>query len=113
LTCGVVALVGVAGLWPILDGPARSGILAAAAIALPLQIAAFALLSWGQRQQSRFLAAWLGGTLARLLAVCGATVWVVISGRPAAPTLLSLVAFLFAMLLLESFFLPRSGTALA
>ena len=95
--------------WPLLDGPGRIGIVAAALLALPIQVAAFAGLVWGWSGR-RFFAAWALGMLARLIAVAVALALVLVSELAPAPTLLSLASFLFAMLVLEPFFLRRDAT---
>jgi hypothetical protein len=105
--CTALVSLGVLACWPLLDGSGRMGVLAAAALALPLQIAAFAALAWGWSVRNRFLAVWVGGTLARMGVVGAAAVMVSVTELPPAPTLLSLAAFLFAMLLIESVFLAR------
>jgi hypothetical protein len=103
--CTALAIVGVLLCWPLLDGSGRKGALAAAALALPVQVCAFAGLTWGWSARSRFLAAWALGMLARAVAVGVALLLVVRTGLPPAPTLLALASFLFAMLLLEPLFL--------
>ncbi len=88
------------------------GLATAGSVAWAVQIAVFGLLVHGWERQERFLAAWVGGMLARLAAVA-AVAWVVVRrGVPdPAATLLGLAGFLFAMLLLEPVFLrPGSHT---
>ena len=107
-----VALVAVvAGLAAVLMDPSGLfGVLAAAAVALPIQVGAFALLAAAPAGTNRFLAAWVGGTLVRL-AVVGLGGWALIrAGLPRAPTLLGLAGFFFAMLLLEPAFLGLGRT---
>jgi hypothetical protein len=92
----------VLGLWPFLSSPARGGVLAAAAIALPVQLIAFTWLMRYRGQLIGFLAAWIGGTLVRT-SVIAVTAFVVIrSGTEGAvPLLLALTGFFFGLLLLE------------
>ena len=92
----------VLGLWPFLSSPARGGVLAAAAIALPVQLIAFTWLMRYRGQLNGFLAAWIGGTLVRA-SVIAVTAFVVIrSGTEGAvPLLLALTGFFFGLLLLE------------
>jgi hypothetical protein len=93
-----------------LDGSGRVGVLTAAVVALPLQIGAFAALRWGWSKRENFFATWIGGILARLMAVSAVAVAVALSDLSPAPTLLSLAGFFFAMLLLEPLFLkPRTS----
>ena len=112
-SCATLALVGVAASWPLLDGSGRAGVLSAAALALPLQVAAFWALSASWDNKQRFFAAWAGGMLLRMGVVAGAAGLVVALGLPPLATLLGLAAFFFGMLLLEPFFLssPTRGAA--
>lgn len=107
ISCLALALAGLAVCWPLLDGDGRAGTMTAAAVALPIQVGAFAILRRGWRRRGPFLAAWAGGMLARLAAVSGAAVLVSRSELPPAPTLLALAAFFLGMLLLEPLFLQR------
>ena len=65
---GAIAAI-VLGLWPLLDSDGRTGVLTAAAVALPVQVVAFALLQRTRHDLNGFLAAWIGGTLVRLVVV--------------------------------------------
>jgi hypothetical protein len=105
--CALVTLA----LWPFLDPEARRGIVIAAAIALPVQIGAFALLIRYRDNMNGFLAIWAGGTLVRM-AVVGITAVIVIrSGAAGAvPMLLGLAGFFFGLLLLEPIYF-RSAAA--
>jgi hypothetical protein len=110
VSCALLILLGVVASWPWLDESGRTGVLIAAAVALPLQIALFAALRWGWSKKENFMAAWIGGILTRLLAVATVAVAVSLSTLSPAPTLLSLAGFFFAMLLLEPLFLkPRTS----
>lgn len=85
------------------------GVLVAAAVAYPVMVGSFALMVRFRGGGNRFLAAWIGGVLVRLL-VLGSTVGAVVAIealRPAA-TLLSLAGFFFALLLLEPVFFRRA-----
>jgi len=106
-----IAMV-VAGSWPLLDPAARRGVLLAAAVALPVQVVAFAALHRFRLELNAFLAAWIGGTFLRM-AVIGAVAFAVIrSGmQGAVAMLLALVGFFLGLLLLEPvFFRAGSGT---
>lgn len=98
---GAVAAV-VLGLWPFLDTASRTGLLIAAAVALPVQAVAFALLNRYRGRLNGFLAAWVGGTLVRML-VLGVVAFAVTRSGPdgVMATLLGLVGFFFGLLLLE------------
>jgi hypothetical protein len=104
----VAVVLGVAAL--LMDPSGLFGVLAAAAVALPVQVGAFALLAAAPAGTNRFLAAWVGGTLVRL-AVVGIGGWALLrGGLPRAPTLLGLAGFFFGMLLLEPAFLGLGRT---
>ena len=105
--CTALAIVGVLICWPLLDGSGRMGTIVAAALALPVQVAAFAALRWGWSQRNHFLAAWAAGMMARVLLVAVCLVLVLLSELPPAPTLLGLASFLFGMLLIEPFFINK------
>mgnify|MGYP006969362362 CR=1 FL=1 len=101
LGAGAVSAV-VLALWPFLDAPARSGVLVAAAVALPVQIVAFAAIQRFRGELNGFLAAWIGGTLVRMLVVGAAAIALVRSGFDGGvPMLLALAGFFFGLLLLE------------
>jgi hypothetical protein len=98
LLLGVITLM----LWPFLGGPARSGVLIAALIALPVQLVAFAVLARHRGRGEGFMAAWAGGMALRAAAVVVTALVAVRTGTPSAVALLlALAGFLFALLLLE------------
>lgn len=98
---GVVATI-VLGLWPFLDTAGRSGVLIAAAVAVPVQVLAFAALIRFRDRMNGFLAAWLGGTVLRMSVIAVVAVVVIRSGMEGAvPMLLALAGFFFGLLLLE------------
>jgi hypothetical protein len=98
---GAVALI-VLGLWPFLDTAGRNGVLIAAAVAIPVQVFAFGALIRFRGRLNGFLAAWLGGTVLRMLVIAAVAVVVVRSGMEGAvPLLLALAGFFFGLLLLE------------
>lgn len=101
----LVAVV-VAVLWMVLDPRGRFGVLMAAAVALPVQVAAFAFLVRGRaRGTTAFLGAWVAGTLVRMGIVLGAALLLLrVTALAPAPTLLSLAGFFFGLLLLEPLF---------
>ena len=111
-----VAVVGLGTLilWPFLDPAGRHGVLVAAAIALPVQLVAFAILLRFRGRVRGFMAAWAGGMAVRALAVAGVAFVVIRSGGEAAvPTLLALAGFFFALLLLEPFYFRPEPTETA
>lgn len=102
-----LALLGalVVLLWPWLDPGGRRGLVLAAAVAWPVQVAAFALLVRRRDDVESFLVAWVGGTVARMAIVVGAAfVLVRLDGVSLTPTLLGLAGFFFGLLLLEPVF---------
>jgi hypothetical protein len=98
-------------LWPFLDPDARRGVVVAAAIALPVQIGAFALLVRYRGNMNGFLAVWAGGTLVRMAVVGIAAVIAIRSGAAGAvPMLLGLAGFFFGLLLLEPIYFRPGAT---
>jgi hypothetical protein len=89
-------------LFALLDPVARTGILIAAAISLPVQILAFGLLARAQGDVTRFFLWWGAGIALRVVVV--AVVGVASTGlQPENRTalVLSLVGYFFVLLLLE------------
>ncbi len=98
---GGVALIS-AGLWPFLNEASRNGVVVAGAIAIPVQVIAFAALNRYCDRENGFLAAWVGGTLVRMVVVGVVAFAVTRSGTDGAmATLLALAGFFFGLLLLE------------
>jgi hypothetical protein len=101
-------------LWPFVDQAARRGVLAAGLVAIPVQIAAFRIVMRVHGRTEGFIGAMLGGMVLRAIAVLGVAVGLVLSESPLlAPMLLSLFGFLFALLMLETWFFasaPASST---
>ena len=99
-----VALIGLLtlGIVPFLEPAGRVGVLLAAAVAVPIQVVAFSVLVRYRGQGKGFMAAWAGGMALRALTLLVAAVLVIRSGtESAAPLLLALAGFFFALLLLE------------
>lgn len=111
VTALVILSVVVIGLWPWLDARGRLGILAAALVAYPVQVTAFALLVRQRDRGSRFLAVWAGGTVVRFgVILASAFIVVGIERIATAPMLLALAGFFFGLLLLEPAFMrPKPG----
>lgn len=96
-----IALI-VLGLWPFLDDAGRNGVLVAAAVAIPVQVGAFAVLHRYRGRLNGFLAAWVGGTMVRMVVLAITTAVVIRSEmQGAVPMLLALAGFFFGLLLLE------------
>ena len=97
LGLGVVAVFGAAE---------PSAVWVAAVIAWVVQLAAFIALLVGRRTGTGFMLSWAGGTLLRFAVVAVAAVWVTRVGSPdPASMLVSLVGFVFVLVLLEPLFL--------
>ena len=111
VTALVILSVVVIGLWPWLDARGRLGILAAALVAYPVQVTAFALLVRQRDRGTRFLAVWAGGTVVRFgVILASAFIVVGIERIATAPMLLALAGFFFGLLLLEPVFMrPEPG----
>lgn len=112
-SAGVVALALLVA-WPLLDPSGRRGVLLAAAVALPVQILSYAALQRFRGEMNRFLAAWIGGTLFRMVVIAIAAVVVIRTDvAMATPMLLALASFLFGLLLLEPIYFRReqAGTS--
>ena len=92
----------------LLPGDSERAVWFAGGIAYAIQLLAFAALLVGRGRATLFLVGWLGGMLIRFAGL-GLVAWWVMStaALPAAAALISLAAFLFALLLLEPIFLRR------
>ena len=103
-----VALIGLLTLAivPVLEPAGRLGVVVAAAVAVPIQVVAFAFLLRYRGEMKGFVAAWAGGMALRALTLLVVAVLVIRSGTEGAvPTLLALAGFFFALLLLEPIYL--------
>lgn len=101
-----VVLTGLAVLVAALVGSADAvAVRLAAGIAWPVQAGAFVVLVEGRKRVS-FVAGWAGGMALRFAAVGAAAIWVTRADGPEpASLLLSLVGFVFVLVLLEPLFL--------
>jgi hypothetical protein len=80
----------------------------AAALAYVLQLVAFAVLVAVRQKNELFLIGWLAGLVLRFAAVGLVALWLARDPVfPREPALLSLVAFVFLLLLMEPLFLRR------
>lgn len=105
------ALVGLCatGISLLLPSDSAPAVWLAAAIAYAVQLLAFGALMATRRTHRGFLVGWGGGMALRLAAVAATAFWVLRAGSvPAAPALLSLVGFVFVLVLLEPLFLRLS-----
>jgi len=105
-----LVVAGTLVAWPFLGPAGRLGVVLAALVALPIQVVSYALLVRHRDRVNGFLAAWVGGTLVRMLAI-GAVAALVIWSRHDAglPMLFALATFFFALLLLEPVYFRRGG----
>jgi hypothetical protein len=94
--------------WGFAPPDAARAVWVGTGVAFVAQLVAFALLVHCRGRANLFIAGWLGGMLLRFGALGAVAVWVTRSGALAPPaTLLSLVGFLFLLLLLEPLFLRK------
>ncbi len=92
----------ILALWYFLDTPGRHGVLFAAAVALPVQVGAFAVLVGCRAHVRRFLAAWAGGTVVRMGVLLAVAILALRRHMEGAIAMsLSLAGFFFLLLLLE------------
>lgn len=99
LVTAMVAYALVLWVWPSVPG----AVVLAAGVAYVIQVVTFAILSTARG--GRVIGAWASGTLLRLVTVLLTAFFVARSGIfPTAPVLLSLVGFLFLLMLLEPVF---------
>jgi hypothetical protein len=109
----VALLAGLAGVVGWLVGSGRSdGVWVAAAVALAVQVPAFGALVSARRRGRDFLVSWAAGMALRFAAIAGAAYWVTRrTSLDGAATLLSLVGFVFLLVLLEPAFLRLADEA--
>lgn len=114
---GATSLAIIAGLvlvfWPFLGSGGRRGILVAAAVAVPVEMGALALLRALEGRPNGFLMAMAGGFLGRLVVVGGMGLAATVSDDRAwaASGTLGLVGFLFVLMLLEPVFVRDRPSA--
>jgi hypothetical protein len=106
LTAAVVVVVAALAI-SLLGGPSiNRAVWLAAAFAYGLQAIAFAMLLLVRDRTELFMAGWLGGMMLRFAAVGGLAFYASrFTTLPLAALLLSLVGFVFLLLLLEPVFL--------
>jgi hypothetical protein len=103
-----VTVVGAALLTLLVPGGAVGAVWFAAGLAYALQLVAFAALIVVRGRNELFLVGWLGGLVLRFAALGLVAFWLARTPVfPRAAALLSLVAFVFVLLLLEPLFLKR------
>jgi hypothetical protein len=110
----VVVSLPTGAFWLWTDPGVATGVTVAAGVAYGVMVASFAVMIRFRGRGDRFLAAWAGGVLTRLLTLGVATYAVMrVEGLAPAPTLLALAGFFFMLLLLEPVYLrerePRIG----
>lgn len=109
-TAALILFIGVLAVWTFVDAEGRTALVAAAAVAFPVQLAAFAALRFAGDDAHRFMVVWGVGILGRMVLVAAVGL-----GREAIPgvdptvLLMSLCGFLFALLMLEPVFMSRAN----
>ena len=107
-TALAVTLAGALLATLVVAAPARGAVWFAALVAYLLQLIAFAALIAVRNRHELFLLGWLSGLVLRFGALGVVAYWLSRTrAYPLAPALLSLVAFVFVLLLLEPLFLRR------
>ncbi len=100
---------GVAALFPFLEDEGRMGVLIAAGVAYPVQVAAFGFLLRARGEPSRFFAWWGAGVVVRIgVVIMVGLVALRVESLGAEALLLSLAGFFFALLLIEPAFLKAA-----
>ena len=103
-TSAAIVVGGALATWPFLTDGARRAVLGAGILTLGTQLPTHFLLKGWRTRNDRFLAAIAAGFAARVLVLALAVVFFVIPGRTEPlPFLLSLGAFLLALVFAESF----------
>ncbi|MGQ0815280.1 MAG: hypothetical protein ACT4O1_12615 [Gemmatimonadota bacterium] len=106
---GAVA-VAVGGWIAVLAGAESGAVAVAGGVAYAIQLAAFGLLIMLRTQPQLFMVAWLAGMVFRFGALGVCAFWLSRTGAlPLSTTLLSLVGFLFLLLVIEPLFLRHGG----
>ncbi len=101
--------VALSALFPFLDDEGRRGVLLAAGIAYPVQVAAFGVLQRARGEPSRFFIWWGVGVAVRIgVVIVVGLVALRIESLGAEALLLSLAGFFFGLLLIEPAFLKAA-----
>jgi len=113
LVAVLLVALATAGFGLVLDPVGRRSLVWAAVVAIPVQLLAFGAILWtrriGDEVNNAFLLAFLfeGAALVGVLGVAGLLVTQTETDLAAAPLLLGLAGYFFALLLLEGWFLRR------
>jgi hypothetical protein len=106
----LLVLVATLGMWPFMGPAGHRSLLMAAAVAWPVQVCAFALLSRALGHPMKFLLWWGVGVLARMgIVIAVGLALTRIDGVEPSVLLLSTAGFFFALLLLEPAFFDQTG----
>ena len=106
----LVVLVATLALWPFVGAEGHRSLLISAAVALPVQIGAFALLSRALGDPRKFMMWWGAGVLGRVLVVIGLGLAITrLDGIDPSVLLMSAAGYFFALLLLEPAFFDRTA----
>lgn len=90
-----------------LGSGATSAIVFAGVVAYAVQLLAFGVLLALRNRGTMFLVGWLGGMVLRAAGLILAGLWLSRTPLPRPTAMVSLVGFLFLLLMLEPLFLPR------
>lgn len=105
----LLVLVATLGMWPFMGPEGHRSLLLAAAVALPVQVGAFALLMRAGAHPTKFLLWWAVGVLGRMAIVIGIGLAITrMEGIEPSVLLLSTAGFFFALLLIEPAFFDRA-----
>jgi hypothetical protein len=107
--CLALSILGIAVSAVFLNRDGLAGVVTAAALAVPFQIAAFAALSWAWERPKRVLLVWVGSGLLRIALIAVAVGLVSVWALPVLPTLLALAGFLFVLVILEPVMVRPAG----
>ncbi|HUG40029.1 MAG TPA: hypothetical protein VMM12_06080 [Longimicrobiales bacterium] len=106
LVAGLSVVVGLA-----VGAERAGGVWVAGAVAMAVQLAAFGALVRSRRRGRDFLVSWASGMVLRFAVIAGLAFWVTRrTGLDPAVTLLSLVGFVFLLVVLEPAFLRLAET---
>lgn len=108
VVAGVVTAVGITAVSVALGPEARGAVVFAGVLAYVVQLLGFAGLVLVRSRSELFLVGWGAGVMLRLAAVALVALWLSRDPVfPIRPALLSLVAFLFVLLVIEPLFLRQ------
>lgn len=106
----LLVLVATLAMWPFMGPAGHRSLLLAGAVALPVQVGAFALLLKAGGHPTRFLLWWAVGVLGRMAIVIAVGLAITrLDGVEPSVLLLATAGFFFALLLIEPAFFDRTN----